>query len=114
MRAGCGHLREVGLDRSECLMFGSVEERGELSLVDAVVVDLLVVEPSRTDELVRPKLRQDLCAQTGIRRQRPILSKPLGEGPGADAHAEPLLDMDSNALTRIAMVVAHESIENNG
>src|SRR5712691_9544612 len=112
MRAGRGHVREVSLDRLECLMFGSVEERGKLSLVDAVVVDLLVVEAGGADELVRPELRQELCAQTGIRRQLPVLGKPLGEGSGTDAQAEPLLDMDSNALARVAAIVAHEGIEN--
>ncbi len=39
---------------------------------------------------------------------------PVGEGPGADVHAEPLLDMDGNALARITTVVAHDSIEDNG
>src|SRR5438128_11214235 len=111
MRTGCRHLREGGFERLECLVFGSAEERRELPVMDAVVVDLLVVKPGGADELMMPKLREEFCAQTRIGGQLAIRSQPLGEGPGADVHAEPLLDMDGNALARVATVVAHDSIE---
>jgi len=94
MRTRRGHLREVGLDGSEYLVFGLAEEICELSLVDTVVVDLLVVEPGGANQLVWPELKQELWAQTGIGGQLPILGQPLGERSGADAHAEPLLDME--------------------
>jgi len=59
MRTRRGHLREVGLDGSEYLVFGLAEEICELSLVDTVVVDLLVVEPGGADELVRPEVMEE-------------------------------------------------------
>src|SRR5712691_9797792 len=77
------------------------------------MVDLLVVEPGGANQLVWPELKQELWAQTGIGGQLPILGKPLGEGPGADAHAEPLLDMDGNAFACVATIVAHEGFEDD-
>jgi hypothetical protein len=62
MWAGGCHLRQVGLDRLECLVFGSTEEVGELPVVDAIVIDLLVMEPGRADELVWPESMQELGA----------------------------------------------------
>ncbi len=105
MRAGSGHLGEVGLDRSEGLVFRSVEEVGELPLMDAVVIHLLVVEPGGADELVRPKSMQEFGAQQCIRRQRPILGKPLRKGPGAEVQAKAFLAMDGNTLARLTLVV---------
>jgi len=47
-------------------VFRSVEEIRELPLMHAVVIDLLMVEPGRTDELVRPEVMEKLRAQTRI------------------------------------------------
>ena len=113
MRAGRGHLREVGPDRSEWLMFGSVKERCKLSLVDAVVVHLLMVEPGRADELVWPKLRKERWSQACISGQLSILSKPLGERSGADAEAKAFLEMRGNMLACLTAIVAHESIHDD-
>src|SRR6266446_2058594 len=104
MRAGRGHLHEVRLNGLESLVFRSVEERRELPLMDAVVVDLLVVKSCGANQLVRPERMEERWAQTRISGQLPILGKPLGEGAGTDAQAEPLLDMNSNALARVAAI----------
>ena len=66
MRAGGGHLREVGFEGSACLVFRVAEQRGVLPLIYAVMVDLLVVEPGGADEVVRPKLRKERWAQARI------------------------------------------------
>jgi hypothetical protein len=49
----------------------------EFSLMDAIVIDLLVMEPGGADELVRSESMQELRAQARIRGQRPILADPL-------------------------------------
>ena len=91
-----------------------MEESGELSLMHAVVIDLLMVESGGADKLVRPELRKERWSQARISGQLPVLRQPLGERSGADADAEPFLDMDSNALTRIAAIVAHEGLKDDG
>jgi hypothetical protein len=113
MRARGGHLGKVGLDGSECLVFGSVEEIRELSLVNAVVVDLLVMEPGGTDEGVRREAREGMRAQPRVGCQRPILGKPLQEGTGAHAYAETLLDPLCHAPTRLAPVVETEALQDH-
>jgi hypothetical protein len=69
------------------LVFRVAEQVGELPLMDAIVVDLLVVEPGGAEKLVRPELMEELWAQTGIGGQLPVLGKPLGEGSRTDAYA---------------------------
>ena len=64
-------------ERLECVVFGSAEKGGELPLVDAVVIHLLVMEPGRADELVRLEVREELCTQARIGRQWPVLGQPL-------------------------------------
>ena len=83
MRTGSRHLGEVGRKRLECLMFGSVQKSTKLSLVDAIVIDLLVMEPGGADELVRFEAMEEFRAQARIGGQRPIFGQPLGETPGA-------------------------------
>ena len=113
MRAGGGHLREVGLDWPECLVFGSAEEICELPLVDAVVVHLLMVKTRGADELVWPELRKERWSQACISGQLSILSKPLGESAGADAEAKAFLEMCGNMLACLTAIVAHESIHDD-
>ena len=114
MRAGGRHLGQVRLDGSECLVFVLAEERCKLPAVDAIVIDLLVVEPCGADELVRPELRQERCPQARIGRQRPILGKPLGERPGAEGEAKTFLEVGGNLLTGVAAIVARERIKDDG
>ena len=113
MRAGGSHLGEVGFERLECSVFGSAQEVGELSLVDTVVIDLLVMEPGRADELMRSESMQEFRVQPRIGGQRPILGKPLGEGARADFQAEALLNVGRNALTCLPVVVAHDGIKDD-
>src|SRR5690349_12012105 len=114
MRAEGCHLGEVGLNGLECLVFGSTEEVGELSLMNAVVVDLLVVEPGGADELVRPESMQEYRAQPRIRGERPVLGKPLRERAGTEVQAETFPDVGGNTLACLSLVVAHDGIKNNG
>ena len=114
MRAGNGHLGQVGFNGSECSVFRSAEEVRELSLVNAIVVDLLVMESRGADELVRPESMEELGAYARIGRQRPVLGKPLREGPVADAEAEAFLDVGRNTLPGLTLVVAYEGIKDDG
>ena len=75
--AGGGRCREGGLDGPECWVFGSAEERGELSLMDVVVGDLLVLKPCGAEKLVRPELMRGRWTQTRIGAQLPVLGQPL-------------------------------------
>jgi hypothetical protein len=106
MGAGSGHLGEVHFERLEYLVFRHVEEVGELPVVDAVVIHLLVVEPGGTDELVRPESMQERCTQACVGRQRPVLGKPLRERAGTEMQTKAFPDVDGNALARLALVVA--------
>jgi hypothetical protein len=90
------------------------EEICKLPAVDAIVIDLLVVEPCGADELVRPELRQERCPQARIGRQRPILGKPLGERPGTEGEAKAFLEAGGNLLTGIAVIVTRERIKYDG
>ena len=62
------------------------------------------MESGGTDELVRPEVREELCTQARIGRER----------PGAHAETEALLNIRGNSLASIAPVVAHEGLEDNG
>src|SRR5262252_8393581 len=108
MRASSGHLGQVRFERLECVVFGSAKKGGEFSLVDAVVIHLLVMEPGRADELVRLEVREELCTQASISSQWPVLGKPLGKCSGAEVQAEAFLDVCGDVVTRIAAIIAHE------
>jgi hypothetical protein len=51
--------------------------------------------------------------QACIGRQRPILGKPLGERPGADAESEAFLDVYSDMPARLPTVVTHKGIKDD-
>ena len=94
-------------------MLGSVQEIAKLSLVDAVVVDLLVMEPGGTDELVQLVLMEEFRAQARIRGERPVLGKPLRERPGTDPEAEVFLEVGHDCLACLAAIIAYEGIKND-
>ena len=86
---------------------------GEFSLVDAKVVDLLVMEPRGADELVRPELVEECWPQARIRGELAIFREPLRKRAGTDDEAKAFLDLGSHALARLAAIEAHKSLKDD-
>ena len=76
VRAVLGHVGEVLCDWLECLVFARSGDEIEFTLMDAVQVDLLVVEACRADELVRGEGVSSLLSQAVIGGEVAVLSKP--------------------------------------
>ncbi len=61
------HLREVRFDRVKIAVLFGIQNERELSVVDTVVVDLLVMQAGGADQFVRGILFPSLFSQTRIR-----------------------------------------------
>ena len=113
VRTGSGHLGKVRCNRAEGLVLLFGEDEGELALMQAVGVDLLVVESGGADEGVRREAREGAGAQARVGGEFPVLGQPLREGTGTHAEAETLLDPLCHAPTRLATVVETETLQDH-
>ena len=113
VRTGGGHLGEVRCNGAERRVLLVGEDEGEFALVQAVRVDLLVMESGGADEGVRREEREGMRAQARVGGEFPVLGKPLREGTGAHAEAETLLDPVCHALARLATVVETETLQDH-
>ena len=76
---------EVRCNGAEGLVLLVGEDEGEFALVQAVHVDLFVMESGGADEGVRREVREGAGAQARIGGELPVFGKPLREGTGAHA-----------------------------
>ena len=113
VRTGGGHLSEVRCNGAESgmLLFG--EDEGELALMQAVGIDLLVMEPGGADEGVRREACEGAGAQARVGGEFPVLGQPLRKGTGAQAQAETFLDPLCHAPTRLATVIETETLQDH-
>ena len=83
----------------------------ELAVMNAVGIDLLVVETSRADEPVRRPLCAHLVSQTRKGGEVAIFGEPAGDGAGVDSKAEAATNGVRRAVDGVALVEMAEGFQ---
>jgi len=86
------HLGEIIRQRKICVVFSSAQDVVELPLMQAVGVDLLVMQPRGTDKLMWFVAEADLVAQPMIGGKWLVLGEPRGECARRDSESIAFLD----------------------
>lgn len=113
VRTGSGHVSEIGGNGAEGLVLFVGKDERELAVMQAVRVDLFMMETGGADERVRREARQGLWSQARVGGELAVLGQPLREGAGADAEAETLFDPLCRAPARLATVVEAEALQDH-
>jgi hypothetical protein len=98
VRAVGGHASEVVCHGPEGFVLSVAQEKRELALMDAIHIDLFVVQPGRADEGVRGEKPQSPLSQTRVGGELPVLREPAGERARMERMAKAVADVERRAL----------------
>lgn len=107
------HGAEIVADRSELAMSGFGQQRVELSTVNAIFVDLLMMKPGGADQARGPIGAAQAVAQPRIGGELAIVGEPARQGARRHVDPEALLDRLGGARAGLAAIIEHQALDDD-